>query len=338
MVYRLVVKNKAGETLGEFENYSGLKFNRYLNNYGSIEFRLPANDPKLQSLVALRQYEVYLYRDNLLLTAGEQALRGGRLAADSPNFVTITCFDWLELLNHRITAPFRRFENVDAGMIAWTMIDESQGLTDGDFGITQGAIQPTKPRDREYQSKNIMEAIIQLTEVIGGFDFEITPDKVFNVYERKGLDRSNQFVFEWGTNFREVGVVEDFSRPCNQAIVLGEGFGETQAMRVRTDVAAREIHGLRQQRVSYVDVSQDDTLDDKGDAVTRKHKQAVLSLGVKMLPAVDPVLGSLSIGDTVRVRLKDGFYNIDNRFRIYGYNVSVSEDNEESVEYFISNQ
>lgn len=336
--YHIQVKNKAGETLGEFDKWSNLVFEKRLNNVGQCSFQVPASDTKLLDMAALRNHEVYVYRGNTLVWAGEMANHDGVLQLDSPNHITIIAYDFLELLNARLTDPSVRYDQIDAGAIAWDLIDTSQQQTDGDFGITEGVIEETVLRDRTYEEKNIMEALIQLSEVQNGFDFEVTDDKVFNVFAHKGADLSQSVTLEWRTNIKSARIGRDFTNPCNEARVLGSGFGASQIKVTVTDTDSRAAMKLRQQRVSYTDVSQEDTLTDKGTAVVNQYKVPVEQLQLVQLPGTKPTFGSLKPGDTIRVKIREGFWNINNRYRIYGYKVNVGDMMQELIEYFVSLQ
>jgi hypothetical protein len=182
--YSILVKDKSGNTIGSVVQWFSLDFSKNLNSYGSMTITIPTSCPNLRSLIALRTYEFYVYRNDVLVWAGEQASAHTSLMGQR-NILTVTSFSFLEMLNHRITGAIKSFSNTDAGDIAWELIDDSQNETDGDFGITQGSIETTVDRDRTFNDKNIMEALVQLSEVNNGFDFEITDSKVFNVYSPK---------------------------------------------------------------------------------------------------------------------------------------------------------
>ena len=89
------------------------------------------------------------------------------------------------LLKKRRTDDLRKFVTVDAGDIAWTLIDESQ-LSDppySDFGITEGLIETSVDRDRTFRFVQVLDAIQKMsnTNLLNGFDFEVDNQKAFNV-------------------------------------------------------------------------------------------------------------------------------------------------------------
>lgn len=332
--YKIIIKDKSGDTLGEFENAMDFSFSKRLNNFGTCEFSVPYNDPKLESLVSLRQYETYIQRDDTIIWGGEQASRNVNLQANSSNLVTIRSFEFFEVLRSRYTAASVIYEDTDAGAIAWDLINTSQEQDFGDYGFTQGVIEVTMDRDRKYYNQNVLEAIINLSNVINGFDFEITQDKMFSVYAHKG-DTKEELVFKWGQNIKNVRIDENFTRPINRAIILGEKFDGSQLRVERNSFAEQAIYSLREDIQNELTVSEENTLQSKGDALLRQYKNLLLKVEFSQLPTTAPSFGTWSLGDSVRVIIQAGFYNIDIFPRIYGYDVTVDKDNKETISFLV---
>lgn len=333
--YKIEVRDNNGDVLGRFTTYRNLEFNKRLNNYGSCSFDILANDTKASSLVALRRYQVFIYRvengEETLVWAGEQAMREGKLNTQKTNWVTIHCYDWLEQLNHRYTADEVTFTAEDAGQIAWSLIDTTQSDTDGDMGITEGTIEVTVDRDRTYFNQNIMEAIINLANVISGFDFEINDQKIFNVYGVKGEDKSDSIILKYGKNLTDCHIIDDFTQPGNRAIVLGEATGEDNLQRIeRNDTDSQGNYGLREKLISEMDVSEIETLEDKGDAVLRKYATSLIQVDVDILKSSISV-ADFSLGDLISLKIQYGIYNIDETYRVFESIVKYDTDNTETL-------
>lgn len=334
--YQIIVKDKEGNIIGEFTEWFNLRFSDRHNNYGECTFEVPVSSEELTTLSSLRRYEVFILRNGFTVWSGQQANRYVNIQANSPQMVTITCFTFFEMLNSRFTETYVRYDATDQGEILKDLVDTSQALEDGDFGFTFAPIPATMNRDREYATYNIMEAFINMSNVINGPDFWIDHDKVIHIVPYRGIDKSPTVVLEWGVNILNADIQENFATPANEAIVLGSGFGSSQEIGGYTDESAREIYGLRQQRVSETDVSEVDTLNDKGEAVVNMYKQALVTIDFSQIPNTTPEFGSISIGDSVRVRIQEGIYDINNVFRIYGYTVAIGETGEENISYLIA--
>ncbi|OQC44407.1 MAG: hypothetical protein BWX61_00970 [Bacteroidetes bacterium ADurb.Bin035] len=219
----------------------------------------------------------------------------------------------------------------DSGAIAWDLIETSQLKTNGDLGITEGTIATTQDRTRTYNNQNIMEAIINLSDVINGFDFEITDDKVFNVYTVKGDDLTDSLILEYGRNLQSVSIDEDFTTPCNNAIVLGEVIDGTELTRVdRPDTTTQAKYKLREMVLSADNVIDENTLNAKGDAMLYKYKEPLIKVTFEVMRGkVD--ITQFSLGDLIRLIIKKGCYNIDSTYRIFEWTVDHENDNTEKL-------
>ena len=332
ITYKIIAKASNGDSLGEFQTFRNLQFGKRLNNYGTCSFQVPVTDDKLTSLIALREYGIEVYRNENLIWAGEQVNREGNLDNKKDNWATITCYDWFEQLNSRYTGETRTFAGVDAGLIAWTLIDESQVIVNGDFGITQGTLTATQNRDRTYNNKNIAEAIIELSNVINGFDFEINNSKVFNVYPTIGIDRSADIVLEYGTNVTSVRITEDFSHPVNKAIVLGDSGVPADPLRVeREDVPSEVLYKIREDLDNEMSVIETGTLEAKGDSILRKYGLPLIKVSMGIVRSTTPTIDDFSLGDLIRFKIKTGIYNLDDIFRIFEWQVNYNTDNTETL-------
>lgn len=342
ITYKILVKDASGNNIGEFEKFRNLKFNKRLNNYGTCQFEVPVDDPKIASLISLRRYSVEIYRyDNttgLLIWAGEQASRQGNLDDKGGNWVLIYCYDWLEQLNSRFTADEVSYEGIDAGQIAWDLIDDSQTQSNGDFGITEGTIEATQNRDRTYYNKNILEAIIELSNVINGFDFEINTSKVFNVKGVIGADRTDSVILEYGINVTAMRIMEDFSKIVNRGIVLGDSGYIGDPLRVeRDDAGAQALYKVREALVSETTTSEQDTLEEKGDALIRKYEAPLYKVSMNIARGGTPSIADFALGDVITLKVQSGIYNINEDFRIYEWTVSYSDDNTETLDLVLGN-
>jgi hypothetical protein len=323
--------------MGEFQTFKNLKFGKRLNNYGSCSFEIKADDPKASSLISLRKYGVWVYRDDgvneaVLVWAGEMAAREGNLDNAGNNWVTIHCYDWLEQLNSRFSVYEKIYENTDAGAIAWDLINETQNDTYGDLGIILGEIEETTNRDRTYHNQNIMEAIIALANLSSGFDFEITNDKVFNVKTIIGEDKTDEVVFEYGFNVDSVKILEDFTHPATRAIILGEAIGEDELQRVEVDNSAYQLtYKLREYVFSETEEQELESFTERGLAVLRKYKSPLMKIDIDMIKTTTPNITQFSLGDMVKLKIKSGIYDIDSDYRIFEWDVEFGDDNAEKM-------
>lgn len=330
--YRILVDDGTN-TLGEINRYRKVTIGKRLNNYGQADFDISVTDDKA-NLISLRKNKIKVYREygrqTNLVWAGEQAVRRSNLDFKGNNWSEITCFSWFEQFFHRYTEEFERYELEDAGDVIDTLISTTQAKTDGDFGVTTGTIDTTYTADIIYQNDNIGEAILGLAD--GGLDFEITDNKVLNVSSILGTDKTNDVVIEYGHNVTSMTIIEDFSNPVNQALVLGEVIDEDTLQRIeRTDTSSRSEYKLRQMRMNQLEPAIQSIFEDKGDSAIRKYKVPLIKVDFDIIKNYTPSIDQFTVGDGIRLIVKNGIYNIDEEYRVFEWQVTFDEKNTEKL-------
>lgn len=333
--YQIIVRDKNNNLLGEFTEWESLSFSEKLNGYGECVIKIPVTSRELAQLVSMRRYETLVYKNGSIIWSGEQSNRNAPIEKNSPNWVSVISYSFLEGLIHMYTPSYVRYDQIDEGAILKDLVDVFQAQTGADLGYTFGSYLTGTLRDREYNTYNIYDAFENMSNVINGPDFYITHDKQINIVKHKGVDRSKQVVLEWGTNIESITIDENFSNPATQTILLGAGFGSEQMRSVVTDTSARSVYGLRQQRSSEIDVSIQSTLDAKAQALLNKYKSPLVTVDLKQTPTTNPKFGTILLGDTIRLKVNKGIYNINNNFRVYGYNIDVDKNQTESISYIL---
>lgn len=245
--------------------------------------------------------------------------------------VAATFRDPFALLEQRYTSFNHTASGLDASEIAWGLINTTNVL-EGDTGILAWIFEDTVDRDRTYDDKQIAEAVTQLTEVQGGFDFEMAPVDEgttiahFNTFVRQGLDRSagaGAVVFEYGPgtagNVRSVD--RETRSPVNKALVIG-----AEGLRAeKSDAASIAKYGTYKVVDQAIDVIEQATLDDKAQALLRPDPVRVVAFTPDPEAAPQP-WDDYWIGDTVRFYANHGSLSLDVNVRVNGIEVSVDED------------
>lgn len=327
--------DKSDVFLGEIKNFRNLKFGKRLSNYGSCSFDIGIDDTLSNALISLREYSVWIYKvkstGDVLVWSGEQVRKTGKLVESHDDWATIYCYTWAYSLKDRYTAASVTYTGIDAGLIFWNTINTSQLKSNGNLGITQGTIEATQDRDRTYNNKNLLELGIELSDVLGGFDFEITDNKALNISAVQGTDLTNTVVLQYRYNLKTVSIDEDFSNPCNNAIVLGEVVSATDLSRVdRPDIATQVKYRLREMVMTADNVVDADTLNAKGDVMLYKYKEPLIKIDFEVVRGMIDVT-QFGLGDMVRIIINKGCYDIDDTYRIFEWTVDYNEDNTEKL-------
>jgi len=215
--------------------------------------------------------------------------------------LVLSATDYYGVLRRRLIGiPETIYRDIDAGLIAWGCINETQqsDLPYSDLGITQGSIDPSKNRDKQYQFRFVDDAIVTISNfnLYDGFDFEVDEDKKFNVfYPRKGSQREEltitpNFVANW--NINKV-LPRDLT---NRVVVKGESSLWVQR---ESSIAVRNAYGVQDELLSAYQIKEMDTLTDKGDKYLRNNETPLDTLTVNLLPVWN--YNEFSVGDSFRI-------------------------------------
>lgn len=346
-LYQILIKTPTGDKVGDVSDMPlAFKYILRRNRPSLITLDFDMDDLRrvlkvmnitARDLFATNVNEVYVYRNGVAVVAGQIMYRN--VDMDEDKKAQLQAPGWLELFNQRVTSISQVYSPTDIGQIMWDLIDQSQLQTNGDFGITQGTIQASRLAERNtYSYKNIKDAIIQLSEVIGGPDFEFTPDKVFNVYSPKQGRLITDFSFTYPGNIRSIGYEIDGSKMSNQVIFRGAGTGEQGIISVQSDTTAQGTYKLRQSVYQRPDVSVQESLDDLAEEQLRVSSGLFTVPRIKVL-GVEPPFGSYWLGDEVNIAVTEDvelFGDANGVFRIEEIEVSVDANNVEDVSIKLS--
>lgn len=346
--YAFEIVNPAGELVADF---TGRAFARRLtlsrNEAEDIFFVMDLNeferycdllDLEPQNVLAVYQNEVRVKRGLNYICGGQLSYIESRINQDR-QVIEVRATGFLNLFKDRYTDVERIFTAEEATTIASTLIDESQALDNGDFGVTMGVMATVGDHDRTYRRTNIKDALQALTRVqTNAFDFEFTYDKVFNTYESIGSNRPD-IIFEFPGNIKSIGVPLDATGVANQIIVLGSGFGEEAAIQVTVDDEASQLnYKLRQKIITPNSVQEADTLTDHGNAELSAWSVPFELPSIEVDGNLVPYVGDYGIGDRVRVRIENYkmLEHIDAVYRIEKIDISVDDNDNENVKLYLS--
>lgn len=335
-LYSFEIVDSSGGLVALLDKARGRTFTVTRNRPGFATFTLSVDDPKAtKDILKIGVNELRIKRGNRYLWGGQLARIETQLEGESGT-VYVTAHGFLELFAKRFTASSRAFTATDAGTIASTLVAEAQktgGSYDPvkDFGVRDGTIQTSVNRDRSYEYKEVKDALIQLSEVKNGFDFEVTYDKKLNVfYPRQGQLKS-ELVLRYPGNIQKLSLPTDTHDLVNQVIVRGSGFGASQPVATRNDTPSQSGYKLRQAIVDYPDVSETVTLEEHGDEILRVQAVPIEIPELTLFGNQDPHIGDFWIGDSVRVKANKGLVQIDNDYRVDQVSVGVDENDVETV-------
>jgi hypothetical protein len=248
--------------------------------------------------VRIRRYNRYVFAGQIYHTDWD--------ISSGQTTVTVYVGGWLDVFAQRYTANNVTYTTTDAGSIAWGLINTSQGLTNGSIGITQGSITTSTSRTITYQQKSVKDAIMELSAMAGGFDFEITWNKIFNVfYPNQGTDHTTDLLFFYpGGNIKEIHLPEDATQMGNDIFARGTGQGNATLNVEVSDSSYAVTYYLRQKLIDLTTIGETANLTDYANSELTLFKPILTLPKIVLDGNQDPPLGSYWVGDRITIETR----------------------------------
>ena len=195
------------------------------------------------------------------------------------------------------------------------------------LGVDTATPVQSPTRQVNYELQNIKDALMGLTGLEeDNFDFDFSPDRTFNCYERKGSDKLNLEVLYPG-NIDSMTITRSATNVANKIYNLGSGIGDERLQVVMANKASRQTYGTREGMITNSNVSLKETLTTQaiGTLYDRKDPtnlpQVVISDG-----SINP--SNVQVGDGLLVTAEgDEFLeNINDVYRVMKISLSVSKE------------
>jgi len=329
-----------GTEQGELQFAKGRKVKWILNDWGDLSFMCDVIPSSLFELNLIENSsEIRLYRDGVCVWNGA-ILEISDDVSTSKKQVKVTCKELGYFLKDRFTS--NTYTNQQESQIAWDIIDTSQtdtlGLYDSShisFGFTQGTLEAFQLRDRTYNNDDISKTLKQLTEVINGGDFEITPTltkptlKVFSHYQTKGMQKDVKFDVDDGS-ISNVKRKIDNRNIANYITGIGNGIA---SLATDSDLTRVAKYKVRQFIYTNKDISVQSTLDEAVQGILLERQAPLITYDFEV--SRNAQLTSYDVGDYVRFRASlestGGRFEVDAFQRVFEVNLDIRDDNTEKA-------
>lgn len=274
--------------------------------------------------------------------------------------IPIRCEGWFGYWDHRYVRRDRVFTNVDKFTIVQQLVNDAQDEIywgDGyDLAITvtwdalSGVLATYDEQFRPWTAISLGEAIRVLASNDDGFDFamQYSLDAVNNrinktlklFYPRKGRDTGHLFEFEVDPPHPTNVISWGRSNSAYEMAWAGEAWGDgSEATRLKSaaylDAALRNVYPPLEDAPQRTGVTQQATLDDWTTGYFERSNRPLRLPVITVDPNVDPLWGNYELGDTVDLRIDDGFGSVGLRssgqllkqpYRFIGYRMDTRLD------------
>ena len=346
----LVADLRTGAILDELP-LSGVSFDKRLNDTGSLRGQLKVDDPAIRDreprlLTEPGRTAIYVDRDGDLLWGGivwtsRYQAGSGTLEIGAADFLSY--FEHRRILNHPVVATdVVSYTDTDQLAIATALITLAQSHPGGDLDVAVLGTQTSGVRRTvSYAAgelKPVADALRDLANAHDGFDF--TADVEYGSdgrpirFIRFGYPRLGQpgapHVWEYGANIVDFSWPTDAARMATRMFAQGSTDNDLPLLRFAEDTEAYPNGWvLLDDAASQLD-TRDPVLVDaqaRGELAARRRPVVLPELTVRA--DLDPVVGTYSVGDDVRVVLPDPFFagdQADVTLRLLGFEVTPGDD------------
>lgn len=322
----------------DISKFVNLRLNMRLNDNSTCEFDIDRVqfERLCASVGALPRNVLYPALTEIKVSRNDNLIFGGIVsnvtsnAGENSSTLSVTADSYIQYFATRLLNKV--YTGVDRSMIAWDAIDTAQSVPNGDLGVTQGVLASTFASDLTADYRDI-KSIIQLYTYAQPttYDFEITPDKVFNTYTKLGSNRPG-FELTYPGNIVSYRLPRSSDTLFNKVIGIGSGIGDERIQTIQEDANSQMTYRVRESKQLFSSVERQNTLEQN----TRGFLEE--SRGVLVLPDVqinaDAIdLDIVRVGDTLPVKVIEGTYDndLDGMFRIYGMSIDVDENSFETI-------
>ena len=274
---------------------------------------------------------------DLLVYRGTQLMFRGRITTAEDQLdterhsVAIKATDYRGLLDRRMVwdSDPVSFTQVPQAEIAWALINQSQSRPGGDLGITRGNIPQDRPRDRLFEAGQVVGGLIDgLSELIDGFDWEVTPELAFNVWHPwRGTTKAT--VLDYG------GTVATLDRRSASGdfanVVRAVGAEGTAPVTVVADGASSDQRGLWETSVGDPDLLLQSTVADRAAGLLAERGTTRDVYTVELVPQCYGELVTPEPGDSYTLVVRSGRLDIQTTVRVTEVAFDATEDGDEIV-------
>lgn len=281
-------------------------------------------------------------RNELRISKNGHVVGAGQIISSDRNIdantreISVSAIGWFGLLARGLTDQALDYSAgvTDGGAIAVALINNIQAQTYGSLGITIGTIQTSNTQVVSYDpGKCVKDAISELSQMEGSFDFEVTWDKVFNIYY-PGIGATRpEIPLIYPGNIKKFRLTEDGTKLANLIIAQGQGTGTNKLTAYGVNTISQQVYGLRTRIFNYSDIPNMTMLQSRADADAVYYGAPISIPEIVLDGTLGPDVTQLTIGDRLSCIAinEDGLEDFNNYFRLESYTWAVDASNMEEL-------
>lgn len=342
-MYRYLTADLMTRKVDEELPLEDVSFEEHLNNIGSMEAKIDKYSEKAtKKILDPGRTLLIVERQNRIVWSG--------IFWDPERLNERVKLDCASLESYYMRLMIRQtlhYKKIEQFQIVRNLLDYANAKPGANIGVTADTHNSGVIRTRKYyhsERSKILERIDQMSAVRSGFDYNFETvwvgrelqHRLRLYYPRRG--KRTKHVFEYGPHFGDYELPSRASKRANVVDALGKGEGDAQVIASAEDATDVAVGPRLETTRSYNSVGRRSTLQAHADTDLAALKQDTKTLKLFLLPGIIPRMDEYVVGDTVRVRINDGYYQIDDDWRIVGRKVNPNDFVNEEVTLFLVNE
>lgn len=329
--YTIESRTRDGQYLATLP-YSNIQGEFFRNKPCAIRWNMPFRHPNVtKDTFFPGKTEIWVLRDNTKIFTGP--VWDANPSSKSKN-MTCGAEDVSSYLQRRRVMS-DQIVTAGKAQIAWSLIQHTQAQTDGSLGIIQGSLTSTPSiayQLRATEGQYVWDAINDIVEMAESFDWDISPDRVFNTYART-IAPSNARL-EYGGSVTSYGIQTMGKWAANDIYIKGNNTARSQ---ITVDTAKRTEYGLRQWTDSKTAIKLQSDLNSYAEyqLLRRRDTRYVPNITCRS-DAANPFKGDIGVGQTSRVLIDDGWVQIDQDMLVTGFQLTVGKNGNETFGFYMN--
>lgn len=308
----------------------GRKLSWVLDGPCSASFTLNGRHPVATSINEMAT-DLLVYADGVAVYRGRLISSQDDLDANT-HTISVDTIDYRGLLQRRELDDndIIVFEQIDKSDLTWALVSQTQAKPGGDLGITRGSTELTGAMtDREWTpGLKVSDLIDQLAKELNGFDWEISPDLILNLWApRRARKLDDQL--DYGGSVSTLSRQFASSAYANVDRVSGDSSLDP-VLRVDPAITTSPF-GRWEQSFSFSDVKDATSLASFADMLYTRMSTQPLAYTVVLRQGVWPGVTDMGPGDIAHLAIVSGRINEDRDMRITQVDLDLGDDGQEAV-------
>jgi len=291
-------------------DFNDLKYRSVVSGVGDASFVVRTSNAK----VTQANFESY---NVIAITEDDGTVRWNGVIIEKSiklNTITVKCYDLLHILDRRVTTADLAVSG-NANTIVSNLLSTTNAVEN--TGISAGVIDLATYAKATMNREKVLSGIQGIANYVGG-QFLLNPDKTLDFQSKVGTDLSANLMFRFEKNVVQLSNILSFSVADIGREIVTKTYGESGAFSsTQTDATLQAKFGTLEAFENFRE-NQDQTSLDTATANNNTPEQ--FSPDISLSPEI---ADDFEAGDTVNVKLDNGFIALDGDYQIMEKSVQL---------------